>query len=93
MRPFRVLIRLKNPCLLFLTKWLGLKVFLGPQRTWIAPNAGCVEIFGRRSSTSPIADGVVSGVSKAADGLNAADWGNMVGRDGPRSEVNVLGVS
>jgi len=83
--PFLVRILLKNPCRLFLTKWLGLNVFLGPHRICVAPRAGCAEILGRRSSVSADAWEAVEG-----EHLNATDEGNTVGRDGPRKDVKAL---
>jgi hypothetical protein len=87
-RPFLVLTRLKNPCLLFLTKWLGLNVFRGPQRTWVELKAGCAEIFGRRSSGAAdeapvdVAEGIIS--RRGLDNV-----GKIVGRRGAR-DVRVL---
>ena len=82
--PFLVLIRLKNPCRLFLTKWLGLNVFRGPHLTCVAPSAGCAEILGSKS----IADSVPAARGEVARfGRNAN--GKIVGRRGVR-EVKVL---
>jgi hypothetical protein len=59
--------RLKKPCLRFLTKWLGLNVFLGPHLICVAPSAGCAEILGRRSRAVSLA---VDGAEGIIDGRN-----------------------
>ncbi len=63
----------------------------GPQRICVAPNAGCDEIFGRRSRvpSTPACEDVTG--KMARDGLKEAEDGNIIGREGPRKDVNVLG--
>lgn len=57
----------------------------------MAPSAGCVDIFGRRSRTSPAGEiDVTGGVERANDGRRVTDEANRVGREGPRMDANVL---
>ena len=64
-------------------------MFLGPHLTCIAANAGCVDIFGTRSRAPSVLDAVAFVAGR--EGLKVAEDGNMVGRRGPRKDVNVLG--
>jgi hypothetical protein len=57
----------------------------------VPPNAGCVDIFGRRSKTpSETLVVTVEGVETAIYGLKAKEDGNTVGLEGPRRDVKVL---
>lgn len=93
-RPFRDLSLLKNPCRLFLTKWLGLKVSRGPQRICIEPSAGCDEILGSRSRATVVGVGVWDAYMEvAACGRKAEPVGRTEGRIGAvMKDVNVLGL-
>lgn len=55
---------------------------------------GCVEILGSRSRISPVLEEVAvaaDGLSREVEGVKSVDRGRTVGREGPRSDANVLG--
>ena len=83
--PVLVFSLLRNPCRLFLTKWLGLYVFLGAHLICVVAKAGCDEIFGNKS----IAPTVPAGSLESSVGLNVED-GKIEGLEGPRRDVKVL---
>lgn len=86
--PVLVLNLARNPCRLFLTKWLGLKVFRGPHRTCVVINPGWDEILGSKSSgASVIATGCNDTRCSADEDLSV--WEKIVGRRDGREE-NVL---
>ena len=66
-------------------------MFLGPHRTCVAPRAGCVDILGRRSNVPSVAE-EIAGMARDGEARYTRDDGNTVGRDGPRKDVNVLGI-